>query len=445
MKDHDFTKGPITGPLIKFAFPVLVAMFIQSLYGAVDLFVVGQFCKAEDISAVANGSQIMMTITNLVCSFSIGTTVVLGQMLGQGRREEAGRVIGSAISLFAVVGVVMSLMIIFCARPISVLMKVPEEALALASDYIRICGIGFLAIIAYNLLSSIFRGIGDSITPLITVIIACIVNIIGDLLFVAVFRMGTAGAAVATVVAQALSVVISLLMIARKTLPFRFSLRDVRFSRRYIAWTSRLGIPVALQDLLVGLSFLVVQAFVNDLGLMESSAVGVAEKVCAFIMLVPSAFSQAMSAFAAQNFGANRYDRARTALKQAIWISVCCGIVMFFVNFFFGNVMSGIFSKDEQIITLAADYLKAYAIDCLLTCFLFCFLGFFNGIGLTRFVMIQGMIGAFLVRVPISYFMSRRRPVSLFLIGLATPCSTLLQITMCFACLWYANRRYGRE
>ena len=297
-------------------------------------------------------------------------------------------------------------------------------------------------IIAYNLIGSIFRGIGDSRTPLMTVLIACVCNIAGDLLLVAVFRMGTAGAALATVFAQAVSVVISLAVLRKRELPFQFSRADVRFRGAVIRKVTSLGLPIALQDLLVGISFLVLLAIVNGLGLIPSAGVGVAERVCGFIMLIPSAFMQAMAAFVAQNIGAGKYRRARKALACAIGVSAVPAVLMFALTFWRGDLLAGIFSNDPQVILAGADYLKAYAIDCLLTCFLFCFIGFFNGLGMTRFVMLQGIAGAFLIRIPVAFLMSRETPVSMFHIGLATPCSTVVQVAMCLICFAAANKKY---
>lgn len=436
-KRNDFTQGKILGPLLRFAMPVLFALFLQAMYGAVDLLVVGKFGTSADVSAVSTGSQIMMTITHLISGLSMGTTIFLGQKLGEGKTELGGKIIGASIWLFMVIGVVFTVLVPMGAGVLADTMNAPAEAFDLTVDYIRICGFGIIVIIAYNLIGSIFRGMGDSKTPLITVLIACICNIIGDLLLVAVFKMGTAGAAIATVFAQLVSVVISYALIRKQKLPFSFKREYIRPEGNIVQKVVVLGVPIALQDLLVGMSFLIILAIVNALGLTASAGVGVAEKVCAFIMLVPSAFMQAMSAFVAQNVGAGRMDRAKKSLVYVIGVSFLFSVVMFYISFFQGDVLSAIFAKEADVIAAGAEYLKSYAIDCLFTCFLFCFIGFFNGIGLTRFVMIQGIVGAFLVRVPVSFLMSRLEPVSLFKIGLATPCSTVVQIILCFICMWF--------
>ena len=417
-------------------------MLLQAMYGAVDLIIVGQFAHSSDVSAVSTGSQMMMTITNLVTSFAMGTTILLGQRIGEGRGREGGAVIGGSISLFAVIAAVFTLLIPLLRNQLSAVMHAPKEAFSQTAAYICICGIGSAFIIAYNLIGSIFRGIGDSRTPLMTVMIACAFNVAGDLILVAIFHLGTAGAALATVFAQALSVMISLMILRKKKLPFQFHPSDIRFNRLVIRRVTALGLPIALQDLLVGISFLVLQAIVNSLGLTASAGIGVAEKVCGFIMLIPAAFMQAMAAFSAQNIGAGKYPRARQALLYAIGVSTALAVVMFAVTFWRGDLLASVFSNDPAVISAAADYLKAYAIDCLLTCFLFCFIGFFNGIGMTRFVMAQGIIGAFLVRIPVAFLMSKEVPVSMFHIGLATPCSTVLQVVLCLVCFRIAGKKY---
>ena len=384
-------------------------------------------------------------MTNLVSSLSMGMTVFLGQKIGEKKAAEGGKIVANGIILFFIIGIVLTIFISACSGLLASIMNAPEEAYDMTVSYVRICGTGAIIIISYNLIGSIFRGLGDSITPLVTVLIACIFNIIGDLALVAGFKMGTTGAALATVAAQFISVIISLALISKKTLPFKLDKSCFKFNREIIKKIIFIGAPVALQDLLVGISFLVILAIVNSLGVIASAGVGVAEKVCGFIMLIPSAFAQSMSAFVSQNRGACKYDRAFKGLKYAIGVSIIFAVLMFYSAFFHGDMLSGIFANDADVIAASWDYLRAYAIDCLFTCFLFCFIGFFNGMEYTRFVMIQGIVGAFLVRIPVSYFMSKQDPVSLFHIGLATPCSTIIQITMCFICLMVLKKGLNKE
>ena len=439
---QNFLSGPILSSLLRFAGPVFLALCLQAAYGAVDLLVVGRFGTAADMSAVSTGSQILHTITIVVTSFAMGVTVLIAQRIGEGKGQDAGKVIGASICLFAVIGLLVTLLQVSAAEGLSALMKAPAEAFAKTAQYVRICGAGSLFIVAYNLLGSVFRGMGDSKTPLLSVAIACVANIIGDLLLVGVFDMGAAGAAIATVVAQGISVVLCLFVIRRRGLPFPFERRFIRWDGAILGRVVGLGTPIALQELLVGISFLVILTIVNGLGLAPSAGVGVAQKLCSFIMLVPSAFSQSLSAFAGQNMGARKPNRAQKAMALGMGASFLCGILMATVVFLFGVELSHIFTDDPAVARASADYLQAYAVDTLFVAFLFCYIGFFNGCGKTRFVMIQGIVGAFGVRIPVSYFLSKIQPVSLYRVGLATPASTLVQIALCTGYLIYLRKSF---
>ena len=430
-KKISLTEGNILSSLIRFAIPVLAALFLQALYGGVDLLVVGRFSQTADVSGVATGSMIMHTVTTVITGLAMGITVLVGQSIGENDSEKASKSIGSGICLFAVFAVVLTVCFILGTEAVARFMQAPEEAFSQTVEYIKICAAGSVFIVAYNVLGSVFRGIGDSKTPLMTVGIACLCNIIGDLVFVAVFDMGAAGAAIATVMAQAVSVFVSLIIIRKKELPFTLSKKDIRFDGKIISKELRLGTPVALMDLLVGLSFMVIQMIINAIGVVESAGVGVAEKLCGFIMLVPSAYMQSMAAFVAQNLGAGKPKRAKSALFYGILTSLSVGILMGYIAFFHGDILSSIFSKEPSIIAAAHSYLKAYAVDCAFTPFLFCFIGYYNGCGKTFFVMLQGLIGAFVIRIPLAFIISRIPEVSLFEIGLATPTSTVVQIVLC--------------
>ncbi|MCF2618051.1 MATE family efflux transporter [Oscillibacter valericigenes] len=438
-REHDFTRGPILSSLLRFALPVLLALLLQAMYGAVDLQVVGKFGTAADISAVSTGSQIMQTITIVITGLAMGVTVLLGQKIGEGRPAEAGRVVGSGICLFGAVALLVTAVMLLAAPGMSALMQAPADAFDGTVVYVRICSVGAVFIVAYNILGSIFRGLGDSKMPLLTVAIACVCNIAGDLLLVG--GMGVAGAAIATVSAQAVSVALSLLIIRRRKLPFTLTRADIRFDKAVIGKILKLGSPVALQDLLVSLSFLAIIAIANAMGTIASAGVGVAEKLCAFVMLVPSAYMQSMSAFVAQNIGAGREDRARRALLCGILSSFAAGLLMGWAAFFHGDVLAGLFAEDGAVIAAVWEYLKAYAIDCLLTSFLFCFIGYFNGCGRTVFVMVQGFVGALGVRLPVAFLMSRVSPGSLFHLGLSTPASTVVQILLCAGVFFYFGRK----
>ena len=444
-KVSNFTEGKIFSPLLKFAIPILLALFLQTMYGAVDLLIVGQFGNAADVSAVSTGSQVMMTITVIITGLIMGLTILIGQKLGEGNSKEAGNVVGSGISIFAIIAIVITVLIVSFASPISTFMHTPKEAFDSTVMYIKVCASGSIFIVAYNIIGGVFRGLGDSKTPLITVGIACVTNIIGDLIFVGIFKMAATGAALATIMAQAISVILSVIIIKKRGLPFEFSRKSIKFHKDLTSKIIKYGTPIALQDGLVHLSFLVIMIIGNSMGVIPSAGIGVAEKLVGFIMLIPSSFSQAVSAFVAQNYGAKKYHRSRKVLVYAISASLCCGVVMFYITFFHGNLLAGMFSKDKDVVLAAWEYMKAYGIDCLLTAIMFCMVGYFNGCGKTTFVMIQGIIGAFGVRIPVSYIMSKILPVSLFKVGLATPMSTFVQIILCVIYFMILSKKLSKE
>lgn len=437
----NFTQGPILAPLCRFALPVLLALLLQAAYGAADLLIVGQFSDAANISAVSTGSQIMHTFTTVAAGFAMGVTVLIGKKIGEGSPDEAGRVIGGGAALFVWMGIAATLLVPFFAGPLCRLMQAPEAAFAQTQSYVRICALGSLFILSYNVLGSVFRGVGDSKTPLFTVAAASLFNVAGDLLLVAGLKLGAAGAAVATVTAQGLSVFICLLVVRKKTLPFAFSKEYLRLDQKISGAIFRLGAPVALQSLLVNISFLAILAIVNSMGVLYSAGVGVAEKLCGFIMLAPDAYMQALSVFVAQNIGAGNLPRANKALACGVGVSLFTSLFLAYAAFFHGQTLASLFSGDSAIVYQAADYLRAYALDTLLVSFLFSFIGYYNGRGKTLFVMCQGLAGAFFVRIPVSYLMSRLPNATLFRIGLATPASSVVQIFLCAVYFAALSRR----
>ncbi len=441
--------GRILPSLVRFALPILLALFLQTLYGAADLLIVGQFSDSINVSAVSTGSQLMQSITTAITSFSTGATVLIARKVGEGKHKEAGDVIGAAIWIYGVLAVLLTAIVVGLASPIAKLLQAPAEAFSQTVTYLSICGSGLLFIIAYNVIGAVFRGLGDSNTPLITVAIASVINILGDLLLVGALHMGAAGAAIATISAQLISVIVSLLIVRRRKNDIsvtKHSLSPKLDSfRPNIKKILDIGIPVGLQDALTSVSFLVILALVNSLGVTYSAGIGVAEKVCGFIMLLPIAFMQALTAFVGQNQGAGEEERSRKALYISMGLSFAASVILAYLAFFHGTFFAGLFSKDAAVIAAAADYLKAYALDVLIVCFVFCFNGYFSGCGRTKFVMAVGLIGAFGVRIPVSWFMRNQSPVSLFKIGLAAPSSSAVQIVLCLVYFFILLRAVKKE
>ena len=435
----DFTQGSILKKLTFFMIPILGALVLQAAYGAVDLLVVGRFGSTQGLSGVSTGSQVLNLVTFVVTQLAMGITVLIARYMGEKKTEQIGSVIGGAVVVFSIISVVLFALMVCLARPISILMQAPEEALTLTTSYVRICGAGILFIVAYNLLSAIFRGLGDSKSPLLFVLVACIVNIIGDLVLVAGFHLDAAGAALATVLAQAVSVVFALLRLKKKGLPFSISKQDFRLNmqcRKFLG----IGLPLALQECLTQISFLALCAFVNRLGLTASSGYGVACKIVNFAMLIPSALMQSMASFVSQNVGAGNQKRAKKAMATGIGIGVSIGVAVFVLILTKGDLLTACFSTDAAVIQKGYEYLKGFAPETIVTAVLFSMVGYFNGNDKTLWVMTQGLIQTLLVRLPLAYIMSIQPDASLTMIGLAAPVSTAVGIILNVGFYIYLNR-----
>lgn len=429
----DFTTGSIFGKLVGFMLPILGALILQTMYSAVDILVVGWFGTDESISAVSTGSSLINMIVLILAGLAMGVTVLMGRYIGEGNQRRLSRVIGGAIVTFLAISAVLTVVLFVFAPQIAVVMQAPEDALDKTILYLRICGGGIVFIIGYNLISSIFRGIGNSRLPLLFVGIACAVNVVCDLLFVAVFHWDVAGAAAATVLAQAISLLLSLVVCRRIELPFSLHRSDLVFSgevRKFLA----LGLPIAFQEFLTQLSFMCLLSFVNGMGsteairLASSSGYGIANKIVSIVMLVPSALMQSMSSFIAQNVGAGKERRAQKSMGYGMLLGGSIGIAMTAAGFFGGQFLASLFTDNTVYQLKAAEYLQGFSLEAILTSVLFSFIGYFNGHNQTVFVMIQGMIQSFFVRLPMAYIMSKKMPDSLVYIGTAAPAATMVGI-----------------
>lgn len=436
----DFTQGSILGKLVPFMLPILGALILQAAYGAVDLLVVGRFGTTSGLSSVSTGSQVLNLVTFVITQSAMGITVLIARYIGEKKQQQIGALIGGSIVVFAMISAVLFVVMICFSRPIAVLMQAPAEAVSLTSMYVKICGGGIFFIVAYNLLAAIFRGLGDSKSPLIFVAVACVVNIAGDLVLVAGFHLDAAGAAIATVLAQAVSVVLALLLLFKRKLPFTIKKNDFKINE-HCKRALKTGLPLALQECLTQISFLALCAFVNKLGLEASSGYGVACKLVNFAMLIPSALMQSMASFVSQNVGAGNEKRARKALFTGIGVGLTIGLIVFVFIMFKGDLLTGIFTTDEAVIQKGYDYLRGFALETMVTAILFSMIGYFNGHDKTVWVMIQGLIQTLLVRLPLAYYMSIQPDASLTKIGFAAPVATMFGIVLNMIFYIYCNRK----
>lgn len=445
MSSYNFTEGSIIKKITLFMLPILLSLVLQQLYGAVDVWVVGNFADSADISAVSTGYQFISIFINLVAGLSVGTTILLGNKIGAKDTEDLGKIIGTTIYIFLIVAFILTFLIGLNGDLFAELINAPAEAYEKTSSYISILGWGSIFLVSYNVLGGIFRGLGDSKTPLIAVAVATVVNISLDIVFVKEMNLGAYGASIATVIAQGVSVIFSLIVILKRKRTFKMKFSYIKHSKKYTKSVITLGTPLAINSFLVSLSFTFVLRITNGLGVYASAGVGITERLIGFLMLIPMAFGSAMSAFTAQNVGASKHDRAKKGLGFSIVSSVCVSILVIIVTLLFGEDMLSIFSDDSAVIAPGFEYLKAYCFDIFFTAILFNALGYFNGYGKTGFTMINGIIGAFLFRIPLAYAFSLISPVSIFVIGLATPSGTLFQLFLCLIGYIHLQKRLKKE
>ena len=422
--------GKIFPSLTKFSIPILFSLILQALYGAVDLWMVSRFATNADISAVSVGSQTMMIVNGIIIGLSMGITILLGQSIGANNKEKSANIVGAGTWLFSGIAVIITIIVLSTASPLATILNAPASAFDKTVQYILICGAGTVFIVAFNVLNGIFCGIGDSNTPLLFVGIACIVNIVSDYVLIDIAKLGAIGAAIATITAQAISVIFTLLII-KKRLPFTVTKQNFKLNKSLFMPIIKLGLPVALLKMCTEISYLVILGFVNNYGEIASSGVGIAEKLVMFILLVPTAYMSSISAFVAQNIGANQPSRAKKSLWIGIASSTVIGGIFAYLSYFHGDLLSMIFVKDEAVINASQQFLKATSIECLVLSIAYCFDGYFNGIKKTGFVMARGVLASLIVRIPYAYYASLQPNTTLFDIGLSTAYAAVFMLAFC--------------
>ena len=403
----DLTRGNLFGKMMQFAVPYLVACFLQTFYGMADLFITGQFNGAAAVSAVAVGSQVMHMLTVVIVGLAMGTTVCISRSVGAGSKKQAAGFIGNSAVLFSIFAAVLTVVLLLCTGFILKLLAVPAEAMVQARRYLIICFIGVPFITAYNVVSSIFRGLGDTKSPMMFVAVAGLINVGFDYILIGPMGMGAAGAAIATVGSQAFSVAIALLFLLR----------------------GRDEMGVTRKDFV---SFLVITAIANSRGVNVAAAVGIVEKIISFLFLVPSSMLSTVSAVTAQNAGAGLHERGRRALRYGIMVCVSVGLVIFVICQFAAEGIVGRFVVEEpEVVRLGGQYLRSYSLDCAIAGIQFCFSGYFSAYGKSQYSFIHNIISIALVRIPGAYLASVLYPQTLYPMGLAAPMGSLLSSIIC--------------
>lgn len=438
---QNLTTGSVPKTVLVFALPYLLSYFLQTLYGMADLFITGQFYGVDSITAVANGSQVMHMITVILVGLAMGATVIIGRAVGGNRMDEAGKAVGNTVTLFMVLAAALMAVLLCLARPIVILIGTPEEAVAETVQYLVICFLGIPFITAYNIISAIFRGMGDSKSPMYFIAIACAANIGLDYLFLGAWKMGAAGAALGTTLSQTISVVISLAVILRKNTGLSLKHSDFRPDRMMMGQILKIGFPVAVQDGCIQIAFLLITVIANHRGLDDAAAVGIVEKIISALFIVPSSMLATVSALSAQNIGAGKHKRASQTLRYATILTTAYGIVITILMELAVQPVMQLFTPDAAVVALGCQYMRGYIIDTIFAGIHFSFSGYFAAYGRSYIGFLHNMAAIVLLRVPGSYLASRMFPETLFPMGLAAPAGSLLSVVICLGAFFWMKRR----
>lgn len=407
-----------------------------------DLFIIGQFNSVDATTAVSIGSQVMHMITVIIVGLAMGSTVMIGRAVGAKNNKQMTKTVGNTVSLFTAVSIIITAMLIFCVKPIISLMSTPAEAVSGTSDYLTICFIGIPFITAYNVIASVFRGMGDSKSPMYFISVACVFNIALDFLFIGAMDMGAAGAALGTTLSQTASVIISLIVIRRKKLISGLHKNDLKPQKSTILPVLKVGFPVAVQDGFIQIAFIIITIFANKRGLTDAAAVGVVEKLIGIIFLVPSTMLSTVSSLSAQNIGAKKHGRVQKILLYSTIITVIYGVIMAVLMQFFAENAVGLFTNSADIMVLGGQYMHSYVWDCVFAGIHFCFSGYFCAYGLSNISFLHNVLSIVLARIPIAYYASVNYTDTLFPMGTAAPIGSLLSVIICIiAFMWIKKHK----
>lgn len=429
--EKDLTTGSVLKNIVFFSLPYLLSYFLQTLYGMADLFIIGQFDGVASITAVSVGSQVMHMLTVMIVGLAMGATVTIGKAVGGKQMDQASLAVGNTVTLFMGVAGTVMIVLLLLVKPIVAVMSTPTAAVSGTITYLTICFIGIPFITAYNIISSIFRGLGDSKSPMYFIIVACGANILLDYLFIGGLHMGAAGAALGTTLSQTISVIVALCVIRKKQTGIRLQKNDFKLQGQTMGQILQIGIPVALQDGFIQIAFIVITIIANRRGLNEAAAVGIVEKIIGVVFLVPSAMLSTVSALSAQNIGAGKHDRAAGTLRYALLITVGYGIVVAIVMQFVSYQVVGLFTDDTVVVRLGDQYLRSYIWDTIFAGIHFSFSGYFCAYGLSAISFIHNVLSILCVRIPGAYLASVYYPDTLYPMGLAAPGGSLLSVLIC--------------
>lgn len=439
--EKNLTTGSVFKAILTFALPYLLSYFLQTLYGMADLYITGRFCGVDSITAVANGSQVMHMLTVIIVGLAMGSTVIIGHAVGAGNMRDAEAAIGNTVTLFMAVSLGFTAVLVAAVRPLVGLIGVPAEAVPGTVQYLTICFIGIPFITAYNIISSVFRGLGDSKSPMYFISVACAANIALDILFIGPMALGPVGAALGTTLSQTLSVIVALFGIRRHKTGLRLSRQNFRPRKGVLGRILKIGLPVAVQDGCIQVAFIIITIIANHRGLIDSAAVGIVEKIISAMFIVPSSMLATVSALSSQNLGAGKPERAAQTLKYAAMIATGYGIAVVLVIELVAEPLLGCFTTDAAVVLMGCQYIRGYIVDTIFAGIHFSFTGYFAACGKSYIGFLHNIIAIVLVRVPGSYLASRLFAGTLLPMGLAAPAGSLLSVMICVAAYRWMKRR----
>ena len=442
MNGNDLTKGSITGNIMSFSLPYMLAYFLQILYGLADLFVIGQYCGVDDTTAVSNGAQVMYMVTVVLIGLAMGTTVLTAHSIGAKDQPRARLVVGNTVSMFAILALVLMAVLLLLRGWIVGVMDTPHEAVAGMVHYLTVCFIGIPFIIAYNIIASIFRGLGDSRSPMYFVAVACVCNIILDYVFIGGLGLGAMGAALGTTLSQMASVLFALSSIRRHKGVLDISRDDLRLRKDVVRNILKIGLPIAMQDGFIQISFLAITVIANGRGLVDAAAVGIVEKFIGLVFIVPSAMLSTVSAVSAQCIGAGKSQRAVSTMRTAMLITTVYGVTCAIVLQFVPQLAVGIFTDNADVLSQGSDYLRGYVWDCVFAGIHFCFSGFFTACGYSIISFLHNSVSIITARIPLAWLSSRLYPDTLYPMGLSTCAGSVVSCLICL-CAFFWMRRKG--
>ena len=445
MEHRDLTEGSVVKNLLLFAVPFLIANILQSLYGAVDLFVVGRYCTAASVAAVSTGTQVTQIVTSLMTGLTLGGTILIGRQMGCRDYEQVKKTIGTTLTVFLAVSLILAALMIGFLRPLLLILKTPEESFEFTMQYVAICALGNPFICGYNAISAILRGYGDSVRPMFFVGIACVLNMILDFVFVRFFAMDVAGTALATVIAQGVSMASAVWYLKRHNFIFDFRLKNFRPDFKIFKNLARVGIPISFQELMVRISFLYLMSVMNSCGVYAASVAGISSKYDVFAMLTATSMASALAAITAQNTGAAKPERARKSLWMGMGFALSVSILFWLWAQLAPDTMLRVFTADEQVIKSGIPFFRSCSYDYVLVTIVFCLNGYLNGRQKTLWTMVSCSAGALLVRIPMVWFFGTHYPENLGMLGKIAPAVSGIMAVYTFIYVIYEGREHGKK